>query len=369
MKKYRVLHVVTYMGRGGLETMLMNYHRNIDRTKVQFDFLVHRSERWDYDDEIESLGGKIYRISKLNPFSVKYRMEIKQFLKLHSEYQIIHVHQDCMSSIILKQAARQGVKVRIAHCHSTSQDKNIKYFLKMYYKQQIPKYATHLLACGQSAGEWMFGKEQFDILNNAIDAKQYSYSNKIDTRIRKEFQILDNQIVIGHVGRFSDVKNHEFLLDVFKRVSEKTDAILLLVGDGKLRTEIENKIQQLSLGNKVILTGVRADVHHLLQVMDVFVFPSKYEGFPVTIIEAQAAGVPCLISDKVPIDCKITDLVEQIGLSNNIEDWVNCVIEMASREKKNTLENIVIEGFDLEKNAIKLVDFYIDEVKKDERIK
>ncbi|MDY5213351.1 glycosyltransferase, partial [Intestinibacter sp.] len=152
----RVLQVVTYMGRGGLETMLMNYYRNIDRDKVQFDFLTHRDERWDYDDEIESLGGKIYHLPKLNPFSKSYLNALDKFFKEHKEYQIVHCHQDCLSGVVLKVAKKNGVKFTIAHSHNANQDKNLKYLIKVFEKRKIPKYSDELFACGYNSGKWMF---------------------------------------------------------------------------------------------------------------------------------------------------------------------------------------------------------------------
>lgn len=151
----RVLHVVTYMGRGGLETMLMNYYRHIDRTKVQFDFLVHRDFEADYDQEINELGGRIYHVSKLIPWSRKYKQELKCFFRDHPEYSIVHVHQDCLSSVALKCAEECGIPVRIAHSHNINQDKNIKYLIKLHYMKNIPKYATDCFACSVEAGEWM----------------------------------------------------------------------------------------------------------------------------------------------------------------------------------------------------------------------
>lgn len=355
----RVLHVVTDMRRGGLETMLMNYYRKIDRNKVQFDFLEHRQEESDYDREIKKMGGKIHRIPRLNPFSIHYKSELYEFFKDHPEYQIVHVHQDCLSSIILKAAQKCGVKVRIAHSHSSNQDKNLKYLLKLYYMKKIPQYATQLFACSEEAGKWMFCGADFDVLNNAIDAKRYIYSSEVRAKRRKEFGIEEDTIVVGHVGRFWYPKNHMFLLDIFQKIADKTDAKLLLVGDGRLRADIEKKIQQLHLEDKVILTGVRNDVAELLQAMDVFVFPSIYEGLPVTIIEAQAAGLSCLISDKVPIECKKTDLVTQIDLDKPAEHWAENAIQVSETERKDMYEEIEKSGYDIEKNAEELVDFYL----------
>lgn len=359
----RVLHIVTDMRCGGLETMLMNYYRAIDRKNVQFDFLEHRPDESDYDREIKELGGRIYRIPRLNPFSVRYKLILRKFFREHPEYRIVHVHQDCLSGIILKEAKRCGVKVRIAHSHSSNQDKNLKLLVKLYYKRKISDYATDLLACSQEAGKWMFCGSDFKVLNNAINMEKYVYSKEIRHDIRKQFQIPKETLVIGHVGRFSYPKNHTYLLDIFKKISDQMDAVLVLVGDGELRKKIEDKILQLRLKDRVILTGIRSDVSDLLQAMDVFLFPSLYEGLPVTIVEAQAAGLPCLISDKVPIECKKTELVHQISLEEDIMCWVNEAIEVSKMERKNMSKEIQMSGFDIGENAKKLAGYYMNKVK------
>lgn len=174
----RVLHVVTYMGRGGLETMLMNYYRHIDQSKVQFDFLVHRKFEADYDEEIKALGGRIYHVSRLVPWSRKYKAELKHFFKSHPEYKIVHVHQDCLSSVALQCAKECGVTVRIAHSHNSNQDKNIKYLFKRYYMKKIPEVATELFACGKAAGDWMFGGKDYQLLPNAIATEKYIYDEE-----------------------------------------------------------------------------------------------------------------------------------------------------------------------------------------------
>lgn len=355
----RILHVVTHMNRGGLETMIMNYFRNMDREKIQFDFLVHRTEKADYDDEILSMGGKIYRISRLNPFDRNYRSELNVFFKQHKEYKIVHVHQDCLSSIILKAAKKNGVQVRIAHSHNSSQDKNIKYLVKLIYRQSIPKYATHLMACSQEAGKWMFRGAEFQVLNNAIDTKAYVVDEEKRRQVRERFGISKQELLIGHVGRFCYPKNHDFLVDVFKVINGMKISKLILVGDGELRTEIEEKIEHLGLTEQVIFTGIRSDVADLLQAMDVFVFPSHYEGLPVTLIEAQAAGIPCLISENISIECKKTNLVWQKSLSDSIEEWAEKILELASIKKKNTYQEIVSAEYDIKENAKWLQKFYL----------
>lgn len=360
MEPIRVLHVVTYMGRGGLETMIMNYYRHIDRAKVQFDFLVHRDFEADYNQEILNLGGKIYRLSRLNPFGKKYINELNQFFEEHSEYKIVHSHLDCMAGIPLKCAKRNGVPIRIAHAHSSNQTKDSKYLLKLMFKRNIKKNATDLFACAQDAGIWMFGCEQFHVMNNAIDTKAYIVNKKIGKEVRQELQIPEGAFVVGHVGRFAPPKNHKFIIRVFAEVlKEKTNAFLLLVGDGDLRGEAEALTVELGIQDNVIWAGMRSDVNRMLQVMDVFLFPSIYEGLPLSIIEAQAAGLPCLISDKVPIECRKTDLVSQFSLNDSLSVWKDAVIDAGKVIKRDTSREISDAGFDICQNAKWLKDFYL----------
>lgn len=182
----RVLQVATYMGRGGLESMIMNYYHHIDREKVQFDFLVHRQERAAFDDEIESLGGRIYRLPRLVPWNKGYLSALDRFFVEHPGYKIVHVHQDCLSSVILNAAARHDIPVRIAHSHSANQDKNLKYPIKLWYKRSIPEYATNLFACGKDAGDWMFGGASYQIINNAIDVAAYTYGSTKRQEMRRQ---------------------------------------------------------------------------------------------------------------------------------------------------------------------------------------
>ena len=360
MELIRVLHVVTYMGRGGLETMLMNYYRNINRNKVQFDFLVHRDFEADYDQEILNLGGKIYRLSRLNPFSKKYLNELNQFFKNHPEYKVVHSHLDCMAGIPLKYAKKNEVPIRIAHAHSSNQTRDKKYLLKLMFKRNIKKNATDLFACAQDAGLWMFGCDQFHVMNNAIDTKAYVVNKQTGKEVRQELKIPENAFVVGHVGRFAPPKNHMFIIRVFAEVlKEKTNAFLLLVGEGDLRREAEALTVELGIQDNVIFAGMRSDVNRMLQAIDVFLFPSIYEGLPLSIIEAQAAGLPCLISDKVPIECRKTDLVTQLSLNASLSIWKDAVVKAGKVVKRDTSKEISDAGFDIHQNAKWLEDFYL----------
>ena len=359
----RVLQVVTHMNRGGLETMLMNYYRSIDREKVQFDFLTHRPYEGDYGEEIKKLGGKIYHLPTLNPFSRRYKKLLRYFFKTHPEYQIVHVHQDCLSGIILKIAKECGIKGRIAHSHNANQDKNLKYIIKRYYMRMIPLYATKMFACSKEAGKWMFRGSDFQILNNAIYSRNYIYSPEIKEKLRNEFEISRSDLVIGHIGRFSPQKNHSFLIDIFVHVKQQEpSAKLLLVGnDNDENAEvIKEKVKMCGLKDSVIFTGLRKDVPDVLQAMDVFVFPSNYEGFGIVVLEAQASGLPCLISDKVPIECKVTDTVHQLPLAAGAESWAKKAIKAAKETvRRDASEEIRAAGFDIEENAKWLQNYYI----------
>ena len=353
----RILHIVTYMGRGGLETMLMNYYRSIDRTKVQFDFLIHRDFRADYDDEIEALGGKIYRLPNLNPFSRSYLGALDRFFREHPEYRIVHSHLDCMSAIPLKAAKKHGVPVRIGHAHNSNQPRDAKYLLKLFYKRMIAGQATQLFACSDEAGRWMFGNADFRVLNNAIDAGKYAFDAAIRSEVRHELGLPADALVVGHVGRFDPQKNHRFLVEIFEKMPE--DARLLLVGNGVLRPDVEQQAEALGIRDRVLFTGVRTDVDQLLQAMDVFLMPSLFEGLPVSIVEAQAAGLPCLISDKVPIECKKTDLVTQIPLDASPAEWAEAVFSAAEAPRGDTLAQIREAGFDIRANAEWLQNYYL----------
>ena len=360
MGEVRILQVVTHMERGGLESMIMNYYRHIDREKVQFDFLVHRQERAAFDDEIESLGGRIYRLPRLVPWSKNYLAALNRFFDEHSEHKIVHVHQDCLSSVILKIAAQHNVPVRVAHSHSANQDKNLKYPIKLWYKRGIPKYATDLFACGKGAGDWMFGGASYQIINNAIDVVACAYNPTKRQEMRRQLG-LENEFTIGHVGRFNQPKNHPFLLDIFAALLRKEpNAVLLLVGGGEGMSKMQEKAQELGIAEHVRFLGIRSDVADLMQAMDVFVFPSLYEGLPVTMVEAQAAGLPCIISDKVPPECILTEgLVDVLPLSAGAETWSEKLFEKRDTPRTDRRAEIAAHGFDINTEAIKLQEFYI----------
>lgn len=359
----RVLHVVTTMNRGGLETMLMNYYRFIDRSKVQFDFLVHRNFKMDYESEIKSLGGNIYYITRLIPWSIHYKKSLVNFFLRHKEFIIVHVHQDCLSSIALKCAKRCGVPIRIAHSHNSRQPVNLKYLIKRYYMRYIPKYATSLFACGKEAGKWMFHKNNFIVVRNAIDTYKFSYDVKIRSEMRKSLNIQPHEIVIGHVGRFSQQKNHTFLIRVFQELLKINNHFkLLLIGSGELESSIMEMVRSSGLYNRVTFLGKRSDVNKLMQAMDCFLFPSFFEGLPLVLVEAQAAGLLIIKSSTISDECVITPNVFSISLEKSAQEWAKIVYEKIKLYRRsNTDKYIIYNHYDLSFNARLLQDYYLKE--------
>jgi glycosyltransferase involved in cell wall biosynthesis len=358
----RVLHVVVNMNRGGAETLLMNLYRNIDRTKVQFDFLT--CKEGVFDKEIKLLGGKVHRIPYVTEKGhFGFTKALNSFFKGHPEYKIVHSHMDKMSGIILESARRCGVPARIAHSHNThSEGGTAAKLYKWYAGRKITASATHMLACSNAAADWLFEKkvDSAKILKNGIDCSKFSYSPDIRKRVRESLK-LKNNFVIGHVGRFNEQKNHYFLIDLFYEITKHVPAAkLVLAGDGPLRKEIEKKVCDLELDHRVHFLGVREDIHHLVQGMDVFLFPSLHEGLPVTLIEAQGSGLPCIISDTITeeVDMGI-NLVDFCPL-DEIHPWLEAVkaISQTASPRRISSETLAEKGYDIKASAQWSEGFY-----------
>jgi len=334
----RVLQCVNNMHRAGLETMLMNYYRNIDRTRIQFDFLTHREERSDYDDEIESLGGIIYRAPRLYPQNYpEYFRYMKSFFKEHTEYKIIHSHIDAMSYLPLLAAKKACVPIRIAHSHSTGIDLDFKYPLKQCLRYGLGSVATHYFACGAQAGNFLFRGREFTVVPNAVDASKFFYNETVRCRKREELKI-SNQLVIGHVGRMTYPKNHDFLLRLFAELLKiRPDSMLILVGTGEKEQGLRDKVSELKIDSSVRFLGNRSDVHELYQAMDVFVLPSHFEGIPLVGVEAQFANLPCLFSERVPKEVCFSEACRFRKLSDPLSAWVEDVLTLASGTNRNKL--------------------------------
>lgn len=353
----RILQVVTLMGRGGIETMLMNYYRRMDREKIQFDFLVHRDFRADFDDEIEALGGRIYRIPAMNPASGSYRKALADFFRDHP-YRVVHCHLNYMSGVVLAAAKKAGVPVRIAHAHTANMEPGWKQAVRRLCKYLIPFTATHLLACSPNAGQAVFGRGSVSILANAIDAAAFAPDEALRREVRAELGLGDAFTVI-HVGRMIYAKNHTFLLDVFRELlNMDPGAKLVSAGDGELRSEIEAQAAAFP-ENTVHLLGARTDIPRLLQAGDVFAFPSRFEGMPVTMIEAQASGLPCIKSDTITEKCVVTGLVQSLPIDDP-KVWAEAILARKGQPRSDALADIQTSGYDITTAADKLTRFYLN---------
>ncbi len=358
----RILHIIGRMNVGGAETFIMNVYRNIDREKLQFDFIVHTKEKCDYEDEIISLGGRIYRIEQFSKHPLKNMLQLKKILTENKEiYKTIHRHTE--NSIVftdLLVAKIAGIKKRYVHSHNTKTTKgNVIHKL---CRPLLNRLATKKFACSQKAGEWLFGKKQeFDVIPNGIDIGKYKFNKEIRTEVRKEFGLKENEILIGHVGRFQPVKNHTFLVDVFNELQKDIDTKLVLIGVGELQEKIRDKVNNLGIEDKVIFLGLRNDVNRIMQAMDIFLFPSLFEGLPLTLIEAQASGLNILASDSITKQCNVTGNINFLNLDEGKEKWKQKILDILKNSKRNTdISALYREGYDSMQTAKKLQNIYLN---------
>ena len=362
----RVLHVVSIMNRGGMESRLMDILRKLDRNKVQFDFLYHRMRTGDFDNEICELGGRIYHIAPMSFKNISgYRKSLDQFFYGHPEYMIVHSQLDAMSTPVLKSAFRYNIPVRIAHSRSAGAKPDWKLPIRVMNKLFIKKYATHYLACSKKAAIWLFGKAAVSqnkvlIVKNAIDARRFSYNEEVRTILRESLG-LQGKYVVGHVGSFLYPKNHSFLIEIFDELlKKKPDAMLLLVGGGKLLEHIREQCRQRNLSDRVILAGKVSNVNEYLQAFDVFVFPSHFEGMPGAVIEAQASGLHCIISDVIDEEVRATGFVKMLSLKQTAESWANAILDCTGdMKRKDTYEEIKAQGYDVQTVIEYLEEFYL----------
>lgn len=364
-KPVRVLHVLQRMEAGGTQTLLMNIYRKINKEKIQFDFLVEYPEKQFYDDEILQMGGKIYYTNVRETFDVlKFEHELKRILKEHPEYKLIHVHAYTIGYFCLKTAKKCGVPVRIAHSHNNETVHDIKWIFKLGMQKLYTLYATDLFACSEEAGKYLFKNKKFKILTNAIDSSKFIANMDIRNSVRREL-LIENDFVVGHVGRFHSQKNHKFLIEVFKEIKErKRNAKLLLVGSGPLEEEIKKKIHEMSLNDSVVFLGNRKDMDRIYQAMDVFVFPSLFEGLGIVAIEAQAAGIPVVCSEGLPPDAKVSPLYKKMNLADSKEKWANEAIEIAKNPLSHTnMQQYIIDaGYDMSSIALEMQNYYLQKV-------
>lgn len=361
-----MLHIVGSMSPSGIGNFIMNIYRNIDRGKVQFDFIVHEHRSVSFDDEIKEMGGRLFYVTRKSVNPVKNFCEIKKVVK-KGGYGIVFRHTDTATvALDLFAAQLGGAKRRIPHSHSTSTP-NRK--IHRLFQPFLNAVSTDYFACSDQAGKWLYGHDNYEVILNGIDARAFAFSEAVREQVKRE-EGLQTGLVFGHVGNFMPVKNHAFILEVFScLVKQCEDAKLIFVGDGALREEIIRKAEELKISGSVILCGVRNDTARLLQAMDLFFFPSFYEGMPIALVEAQAAGLPCLVSDVITDDVIVTGLVNKMQIPQAgdeqqwseesrramAEKWAAKALKLARETiRANTTRQIQESGFSVER----LANFY-----------
>ncbi|MEC0247485.1 glycosyltransferase family 1 protein [Paenibacillus chitinolyticus] len=338
MKPIRILHVVRIMNRGGAETLIMNLYRQVDRSKIQFDFAVSSNEPGDYDSEIGELGGRI--ITHPHPTTegiIAFQKSFLNTLRSYGPYQAVHSHVYTFSGFVLKIAKKENIPVRVAHCHTTKDGHGnnlLRAMYRWYARKMILTYSNYMIGCSKAASEALFGKNCFsdprvEVLANGIDLEPYrALSNQIKSEVRSRLGLPVDGRIIGHIGRFSEVKNHKKIIEIFECVAQaRPDTQFVLVGDGPLRATVEEDARSKGLEKRIHFMGVRKEIPEILKAMDVFLMPSLFEGVPVVLIEAQASGLPCVVSNTVT---KAADLKSShfkfLNLEDSAEHWADEVI-------------------------------------------
>jgi len=355
----RVLQVFGRMDRGGSETLMMEIYRNIDRKKIQFDFLVHTNEKCAYDEEILSLGGRIIRAPRYNIFNHFFYIKILKniFQKNENNWKIVHNHYYTISSLIFKVLKDKNIKY-IVHSHNASVGNNITGLIRSLMVKDIKNCDCIKFACSKKAGEFLFKDKSFFLFNNSIDVKKFIFDPMLRNKLRKELN-LEGKIVIGHVGSIFYPKNHSFLIDIFYEFQKlKKDSILILVGKGDMERRIRRKVKNLNLEKKVIFLGVRNDVNRILNSFDIFVFPSLYEGLGIVLVESQANGLKSIVSDRITKEVRITELVDFLPLEKGAEYWAKYILNSLDYERKDRIDELTKAGYDVLENTRWLEKFY-----------
>ena len=359
-KPIRVLQVISSLYVGGLQSVVMNLYRNIDRSKIQFDFIIDHPEYDALHEEIEKLGGKIYVMPLFNGKNISVvKKAWNDFFVSNPEYKILHSHTRSYASIYIPIAKKYGLKT-IIHSHSVSNGEGIKARIKDILQYPLRFQADYFFGCTKESGEWLFGKKvtnsnKFYILNNAIDTSKFAYNKKVRDEYRKKFDV-ENKKVFIQIGNFCVEKNHIFSIEMFSKLyQEDKNTVLFLVGDGEELSNDKARVDELNINGAVVFLGRRNDVNCLLQMADYYLMPSLFEGLSLAAVEAETSGIVCLFSDRITKDVKITDTCEFIPLE--YDKWINTIEDKCS--KRADKSNVVKEaGFDINLTSRWLKDFY-----------
>lgn len=349
-EKIRVLHIVHLMNRGGMESRIMDLYRCIDKKKYQFDFYIESGEHGAFEEEILKIGGRLYYPEMRGKHGIPNFKAFYYFLRRHPEYKIIYAYNQ-WAGMYLKEAKKCNVPNRIAYARTAIQTKSLKNTIKNVVKKNVNKYATHRFAVSKKAGIWLFGEKFIQssavkIWPNAINTEEYKFFENIRKEVRSELS-LTNELAIIHVGNIRFEKNHEFLLDTFAAIrKEHNDAKLFLVGGGS-SVKLEERIARLGIDNCVRFLGVRSDVPRLLQGGDIFIFPSLYEGFPGAVLEAEASGLWCLVSDAITDEVDLTSHIKRLPLSKGVGYWASTLEQYHTCDRENAWKEIRDAGYDI----------------------
>lgn len=359
-RKVRILYVNgNIMKRGGIETFMMNYYRHFDKERFQIDFVVHGYEKGVYDDEIISAGSKIYHVPTKSKHPIRYQKELKKIFG-EGNYDIVHSHLDAMSGWVLKIAKKCGVPVRIAHSHNTDYltTNLLKRRINDFAKKQIKKYANERFACSIMAGKWLFGNDDFIVINNAIDIDKFVFNKEKRLELRNKYNLKD-YFVIGHVGRFDYQKNQEFLIYVLEKLKkERTKVKLVFIGAGDTQNSIRQLAEQKKVDKDILFMGSRNDVNELYNMFDVFAFPSRFEGLGIAAIEAETNGLHCLLSDCIPKEVAISKEVYFLRITDE-DEWAKQLLNEDGKRVESGKQAAVNHGYDIVTEADKLQQLYI----------
>lgn len=377
-EKIKVLYFVDRMLRGGIQSLCIDIVRNIDKNKFEIDFLLlDDGKEYELENELVKLGCKVYKLKNIwiNKWYdyIKYNYKLKEFFEdIGKNYDIIHLHSSSKNFLVLYWAKKNGIKVRIAHSHNTDFQTNnkLKKIIGNLFKKMLKRNATDFMACSELAGKWLFGnKTKFMVFRNAIDITKFDYDANKRKKIRKLYNISEDDIVCGNVGRLVEQKNHKFLIEIFKEICLKNPHYKLLIvgkGDNEIQSELENMINEYKIKNNVIFAGFQKESFEYFNAMDLFLFPSKFEGLGIVLIEAQANGLVSIVSEGIPNEAKITEDVKTISLSNR-EQWINEILE-CNKERKKNMQLIIDAGYCMHDEIKKLENYYMKRVE-DEKIK
>lgn len=357
----RILHVLSSLDGGGVEMLLQNYYSRMDQEQFRFDFIVHGSRRGMRELYFRQQGSRIFHVVPKSRNLIMNLIQMHQIIK-NGSYDAVHAHQDVMSALPLYFAKRNGVPMRISHSHvaAGTRKKPLEYWLKKLLKAS----ATHYMACSKAAGVWLFGEAvtaggRFRVLNNAISTESFIWNPEIRQQVRAALG-MKNQLVIGNVARFTKQKNHKFLLCIFAELVKKhPDSQLLLIGDGPLKKQTARQAKQMGISNKVLFLGVRKDIGQLMQAMDIFLLPSRYEGFGMVLLEAQVSGMCCFTSeDVVPQDANVTGKVAYLPLGQGPDVWAERILNSEWKKRADCSRQISENGFEIGRAALELADVY-----------